>query len=99
MRSTGNATSAMAPMTSQRLTCPFAARAPTPSRAGTAGRGIPTCSATTSAGRRSTLCRSRSSTLPIRSATLAALIDDGLEEIWIEREAIGVLGGGGCDRD
>src|SRR6266852_8553821 len=54
-RSTTSATTAIAPSTSETLPRPFAASAPTPSRAGTAGRGTPTCSATTRIGRMTTL--------------------------------------------
>src|SRR5438132_7357913 len=48
--STLRATTAIAPNISGILPRPCAARAPNPNNAGTAGRGIPTCSATTRAG-------------------------------------------------
>src|SRR5207253_1700402 len=60
--STLRATTAIAPNISGILPRPCAARAPNPNNAGTAGRGIPTCSATTRAGiitrlYRSSACR------------------------------------------
>jgi len=57
-RSTGRAATTIAPITSHKLTRPVAASAPVASSAGTAGSGIPSCSATASTGRRITLYRS-----------------------------------------
>src|SRR2546422_11400682 len=57
-KSTLRATTAIAPNTSGILPRPCAARAPNPNNAGTAGRGIPTCSATTRAGIMTRLYRS-----------------------------------------
>src|SRR5215471_15676623 len=85
-RSTGSATAAIAPITRRMLARPCAARAPTPSRAGTAGRGTPICSATTRIGRISALYRSSSWTVsdtigPGRAPCSVEEADDGRDDL------------------
>src|SRR5207302_1329390 len=85
--STLRATTAIAPNISGILPRPCAARAPNPNNAGTAGRGIPTCSATTRAGIITRLYRSSACRL---SAGLTRLPSS--EEVRGESPAGGSLG-------
>src|SRR5262245_65926997 len=76
------------------LTWPLAASAPTPSRAGTAGKGIPNCSATTRAGKISRLYCRRIERLSVESILLGRRTTSrGFGRLWFHRNFDALVAG------